>query len=364
MELWGAGVPSNNGKGAYTKGDIYLLEGQTLYIYVGESSSTSNAEAFNAGTASSGGVPGGGATDIRLISGNWENISSLRSRIMVAAGGGSGNVSGSHGGALTGLYVATATGGTQTAPGINQSASYFTPSFGIGGGGCGGGGGYYGGGGATCASGGAGGSSFVSGYTGCNAITQTGTHTGQTVHYSGFKFSNISMIAGNASMPSTGGSTETGHAGAGYARITVSDPDTINDLTNVRYIYNTTNGSTANTSNHWVEIQAIDMAGVNVALGRLPSSSSYENGNDSYWQDLTDGIITTSPYINVVSGVHWVILDLGEEYDLSSIRIWHYYGDSRSYYDTETRVAGNDETYRVIDDLEYMETEDGRIIRP
>ena len=32
---------------------------------------------------------GGGATDVRLVSGDWDNISSLISRIMVAAGSGS-----------------------------------------------------------------------------------------------------------------------------------------------------------------------------------------------------------------------------------------------------------------------------------
>jgi hypothetical protein len=79
---------------------------------------------------------------------------------------------------------------------------------------------------------------------------------------------------------------------------------------------------------------------------------------------LTDGIITTGPYIDTFTGVHWAIVDLGEEYDLSSVRIWHYYGDSRVYKETETKVAGNDEIFRTIDNLEYMETPDGRIIRP
>lgn len=46
------------------------------------------------------------------------------------------------------------------------------------------GGGYYGGGGTSWHSQGGGGSSFISGHNGCNAITEAGTHTGQSVHYS------------------------------------------------------------------------------------------------------------------------------------------------------------------------------------
>jgi hypothetical protein len=66
----------------------------------------------------------------------------------------------------------------------------------------GGGGGYYGGGGgvtsAYCVGGsaGGGGSSFISGYTGCNAINSSGTVTGQPNHYSGYVFSNGYMEAG------------------------------------------------------------------------------------------------------------------------------------------------------------------------
>ena len=72
---------------------------------------------------------------------------------------------------------------------------------------------------------GAGGSSFVSGYTGCDAIDKDSTesniiHTGSPVHSSGMHFISPQMIAGNATMPSysTNG-TMVGNAGDGYARI-------------------------------------------------------------------------------------------------------------------------------------------------
>lgn len=108
IELWGAAgnyFPNNMkeevGKGAYTAGTIELEEGQELYIYTGKNSTDEGnfyTASFNAGSTAKGkdrtdkyghnSSSGGGATDVRLVSGNWNNTASLRSRIMVAAGGG------------------------------------------------------------------------------------------------------------------------------------------------------------------------------------------------------------------------------------------------------------------------------------
>lgn len=362
IELWGAGFSHNRGKGGYTSGDIFLFKNQRLYLYLGGTNTSANTESFNGGFGSNGGGPGAGATDVRLVPGEWKNIESLRSRIMVAAGGGAGNVEGAHGGGLIGLAAGTATGGTQTAPGTTQSSSYLQASFGIGGSGCGGGGGYYGGGGASCASGGAGGSSFISGFTGCNAIAKNGEHTDQSIHYSGYKFTNIQMISGNSSMPNPRGDGNiVGNNSDGFARITLLDTSGTHNLQGVRYIYNQIQGSTSNSGNHWVELKAIDTGGENVALGVTKINSSNMTVN---WNGLTDGVVTTTPYISTGSGLQWVEIDLGREYDLSSIRIWHYYGDGRTYFNLETRVAGTDEVYRVVDTGDYMQTPDGRIIRP
>ena len=77
----------------------------------------------------------------------------------------------------------------------------------------------------SCVSGG-GGSSFISGYSGCNAISESSTssniiHTGQPNHYSGKVFNNAQMIARNASMPNhDGNGNMTGNSGNGYAKIT------------------------------------------------------------------------------------------------------------------------------------------------
>jgi len=252
IECWGAsgGV---NGNGAYTIGYIDISKNFILYVYVGERGKHSllvpDYNEPQSGTFNGGGgflLPwsdrnnsqGGGATDIRLQNGNWNNFNSLKSRIMVAAGAGSciaGNPS-SYGGALsTPNYTNTFPQiETNAAQGATQTSGY---KFGIGQDGArgGAGGGYYGG----CAfvrdernlTGlrGAGGSSFISGYTGCNAISESSTedniiHTGQPNHYSGKVFANSVMIAGDSTIPSPSGGTEIGHSGDGYAIISWISP--------------------------------------------------------------------------------------------------------------------------------------------
>lgn len=105
IEAWGAqgnNVSTNRsvgGLGAYTSGEIQLKKGDKLYIYVGEHR-TDRAASFNCGSTGGGstdttnggginGYGGGGATDIRTVLGStWNDFNSLKSRIMVAAGGG------------------------------------------------------------------------------------------------------------------------------------------------------------------------------------------------------------------------------------------------------------------------------------
>ena len=265
VECWGAGASGldnlyyNSGRGAYTMGYITLTKGMKLYVYVGQ-----EGGAFNGG--GTGETSGGGATDIRLIANEWNDFNSLKSRIMVAGGGGGGYYSSTtkdgicpDAGGLQGtdaycVYTPdggtnySGHGGTQISGGKCGSTSSiydsYTPNadghFGYGGIGnsysngfgnmsSGGGGGYYGGGHGIHPgngwTGGGGGSSFISGYPGCNAISESSTstniiHTGSPNHYSGYVFTNMQIIAGDSPMPSPAGGTETGHTGNGYARIT------------------------------------------------------------------------------------------------------------------------------------------------
>ena len=260
IELWGAqggslngGTPAAAGKGAYTSGEIELTTSDTLYFYVGQGKVTGGgATSFNGGTGTGGANPGGGATDVRLVNTaaltTWKDTASFYSRIMVAAGGGStSSPVGGHAGGLKG-YNGIAVS-TQTSAG---TGGYGNGGFGFGGGGFGGGGGYWGGGGIASPGPGGGGSSYISGHTGCVAMT-AGTTTARTgtggascvtettdnlcsVHYSNKIFENTLMIdgagytwtntkastAGTNLMPNpAGGTFATGNEGNGYARVTM-----------------------------------------------------------------------------------------------------------------------------------------------
>jgi len=255
------------GRGGYCFGittlhdDVYVFVGEKGVPHVGEGGT--GKETFNGG-GKQGYIyyngSGGGGTDIRLkYASLWKNFESLKSRIIVAGGGGGAQhymigSPGGNGGGLIGddgnsscaedtshpvnRNITPPTGGTQTSggnAGYTWETKAYSGGFGYGGNneptndhGGGGGGGYYGGGGGAMRGGavssGAGGSSFISGYTGCNAISKNSTennivHTGQPNHYSGYVFSNAVMKAGNEVMPSPKGGTETGHTGNGYVII-------------------------------------------------------------------------------------------------------------------------------------------------
>ena len=275
VELWGAQGGSYSstyygGLGGYTRGLIKLNANETLLVYVG-SAGVNQTEGYNGGGKGIDGTygnGGGGATDIRTDT-------SILSRIMVAGGGGGatdrgqnyGSGSGGAGGGLIGISgVSTAhtqnygygigKGGEQSSGGLMywtdlgasgtttgnysswSSFSNVAGTFAQGGTlAAGGGGGYYGG--AASAHGGAGGgSSFISGHNGCNAIAESSTtsnitHTGQSVHYSGYKFTDTVMIDGDGykwttskgsytGMPTHDGTgIMAGNTGNGYARISL-----------------------------------------------------------------------------------------------------------------------------------------------
>ena len=69
---------------------------ETFYLFIGEQGKYGYIESFNGGGI--GQFGGGGASDIRTVNGTWDDFESLKSRIMVAAGGG-GPDSGKKGGA-------------------------------------------------------------------------------------------------------------------------------------------------------------------------------------------------------------------------------------------------------------------------
>ena len=315
IELWGAQGGTGNliAPGGYTSGNIYLTKGEKLYFFVGQSANA-RATAFNGG----GGCydscyGGGGATDVRLVNGSWNEVKSLKSRIMVAAGGAGYNAwrsgyIGGYGGGLTGGNGAgdsTRYGATQTAGGAGTASSR-NGTFGVGGYGDnyggGGGGGYWGGAGghnSGTGNGGSGGSSYISGHTGCVAIAsadsltpkegcETGTNDNScSIHYSEKVFTNTVIKAGNEEMPdySTGGSF-VGNLGNGHAKITYlgsSDEDTSRDEKNFydlfsgynRLEYIESDGST------YIETDLIPSAKTGFEA-KFKSYNVYENSNTYY----------------------------------------------------------------------------------
>ena len=203
MECWGANTGwKGELAGAYVSGEILLNENKTFYIYIG-----GNNKLFNFGYLLSWYNHAGGSTDIRLTDGNWDDTTSLRSRIMVAAS--CGSVGGSNSwdsGTCYGGYAGGLTGGNGGIlnniggnTGASQTSGY---SFGIStaksGGAEWGGNGYYsgkgGGSNGSGSSGGGGGSSFISGHNGCNSVDANGVATGSPLHFSGYAFTNTKMI--------------------------------------------------------------------------------------------------------------------------------------------------------------------------
>lgn len=276
IECWGAQgsnmLDKAGGKGGYCKGTVKLPH-LTIYIYVGAQSGGFGGGGVTTDSerAQHFGNDGGGATDVRLVKGStYKEFNSLMSRIIVAAGGGGANHrnsvgedpqwgqgDGGYGGGLNGgdglrddntmswasanlKYICLCHGANQTSGGKHlrsyRNSSDKFDSFSIDSdlGGkfgyaatapatfvqTGGGGGYYAGGSGDHV-GGSGGSSFISGYSGCDAISESSTendivHTGQPNHYSGLVFTEAQMIDGAHKMPSPrGGTDEIGHSGDG-----------------------------------------------------------------------------------------------------------------------------------------------------
>ena len=267
IECWGASGGSatvSAGSAAYVAGIVSLNKNQILYVYTGQKGNEINKYSstymFNGGgyanrSGSHCGACGGGATDVRTVDGDWDNSTSLASRIMIAGGGG-GDVSGRQGSACAGglngyaglpsigdnSYTAyQGKGATQSAGGARPSntisgaqsgtagtlgkggiGGHNTDSSGSGGG-SGGGGGLYGGSGAggLYAGGfaGGGGSSYISGHSGCTAKTLTFS---QTVMIDGAGYQWTTAKGSRVGIPTIadGSVRVNGYVGNGYCRIT------------------------------------------------------------------------------------------------------------------------------------------------
>ena len=399
VELWGAqGSSAKNGdtvlaaggKGGYTSGIAYFNAKDKLYFYVGNVGSTANPGTTTAGGWNGGGAgtvgnassdataryvagAGGGGTDVRL------NGTGLANRIMVAgAGGGGANTAvGGTGGGLWGNQSGgsaignNGTVGKQTmgnAFGVGKSGTGVGAGYGV----AGAGGGYYGGSNLTSGANtaGGGGSSFISGFAGSNGVNSSSGHINDVYQFSGTYFVDTKMFNGSQSMPNAAGTgTETGHSGHGNARITYigdAKPESSSLLRKVQYVRDCINGSSANTGNHWLEIQAI-ADGKNVAKGKLVTGTLGQANSTTYaFANAVDGKFdvfdgnSNFAYMGG-SGPQCLTINLGKEYNLEEIAVWHYFGDPRTYKEHVISVGNGSAIYRTIRYAEtsVAETHDG-----
>ncbi|WP_254494740.1 glycine rich domain-containing protein [Clostridioides difficile] len=227
LECWGArggatGTPLSDGfyygKGGYSSGELTLKKETTLYIYVGFDGKKGSQ--FN-GAGYCGSATGGGATDIRLVDGNWDNPQGLLSRIIVAGGGGgtrdrytAGSGGGLKGGIGRDFNGSPSHGGTQFEGGkgkyddgsldgsFGKGCAYPNPSAGSGGGG-----GWFGGAGGNGGSFGSGGGS---GYVLTKDSYKPPGYTPTSEYY----FDNVVMTTG-------GNTTVVGNYSDGRAKITL-----------------------------------------------------------------------------------------------------------------------------------------------
>lgn len=245
LECWGAqggnrsqdsasATVTGSGLGGYSIGILTLTQLTTCYIYVGGqggmSSSTGNVKVeggFNGGgfaSHESTGEPGnggGGATDVRIAQ------DSLYVRIIVAGGGGGSgedNETGGYGGGETG---GAGSGNTSLTQASQTSGGTNSFGFGLGGNtynGGAGGGGWYGGASRYSVSSYSTGSDSESGGGGSGYVYTSSTaknYPSGCLLNSSYYLTDAQTIAGNTSFTSPTGSSETGHSGNGYCRITV-----------------------------------------------------------------------------------------------------------------------------------------------
>jgi prepilin-type N-terminal cleavage/methylation domain-containing protein len=94
---------------------------------------------------------------------------------------------------------------------------------------------------------------------------------------------------------------------------------------------------------------------VNVAAG-APATNAY----------LTDGNTASNPYYGIAPGLASVTVSMSTAQDVSSVKVWHYYADGRTYYATKTEVSEDNTNWTTIFDSAtegtYPETSAGKTI--
>jgi prepilin-type N-terminal cleavage/methylation domain-containing protein len=92
---------------------------------------------------------------------------------------------------------------------------------------------------------------------------------------------------------------------------------------------------------------------VNVAAGASATSAI-----------LTDGNTASNPYYGASAGLVSVTVTMAAAQDVSSVKVWHYYADGRTYYATKTEVSEDGTNWSTVYDSAvsgtYQETAAGK----
>lgn len=130
----------------------------------------------------------------------------------------------------------------------------------------------------------------------------------------------------------------------------------------VRYIRDSLNGSLGNGASYWVEIQAYDSSGTNIASGKTVTANFTPVDNTLSY--ITNSDTNTNNYVSSSQSHSRVVVDLGATYDIASVTTWHYNGDNRTFYGTKTETSVDGITWTVIFNSavsgEYAEQTGGR----
>ncbi|MEC1523730.1 discoidin domain-containing protein [Neobacillus niacini] len=105
-----------------------------------------------------------------------------------------------------------------------------------------------------------------------------------------------------------------------------------------RYVRFWSNGNNHNAFNHYVEVKVygMSMTPTNVALGK----TSVSGGILQNPARITDGLSNnSSQFAGLGQGLQYLKLDLGDIYELNSIKLWHFYGDGRTYKDVIVQIS-------------------------
>lgn len=183
-----------------------------------------------------------------------------------------------------------------------------------------------------------------------SGIIQVPSDSNLQLFIGGHGGNNVLATAGTAGYNggSVGGRAYQGGAGGGGATDLRAMPKN-----KYRYVKDYLNGSSVNTGNHWVEIEVYDVDGNNVAAGKtVTGSTTITNGTR-----ITDGDLASANYATMASTLRWVEVDLGIEYEIDYVKVYHYYSDARTYYETRTILYNEDRsTSYTINDYNWSGT--------